>query len=495
MSQAMRAEYRNQASKWYNDQLAGLERQFQRPGISRNMTRAEVTALNHRAADIAAGQGNRFRPLDVNLTWQRSADMARAMRTVRRAQIRERQANLRDSRRRGLSPGQAQARLTRLQNRQAQGSTTVTWRERGISRRTRMTSQQLSKLTPETRQGLARAERGLRASPRKTETVQGGVVNQRYRPASARTVRNLERVNTRESQRATAREARRISRVSQRNSVQRSRREAAYQRTINANRARRDQASRIEGSVNTPQRQAALERTNVNTITQQATALNARRLARTRAGQRPIGRARPGDRAFQDGRFVETASFRSQPRQNSTVRRIQAQTRRAERRQANTLNGEYRPPTPPSRMSSIDRRARQLASQMPSRFRAFGNRTRADRQATARYRALTRQTARSRMSTRERNYFRTYGYRAADGSRKFGRPPAAILLRYRQTQRALNSQLHRTRVSTSWYNRRGARRGAQKRALNQQTLQRFRDEGYRIVDPKEKERRRRQRKG
>ena len=440
MSQAARREYRRQTKDWYERQIAQRDRQFNRPNLRSELTVAEKTRYG----------------LDPNQRAWHSAEHMKARRAVLRGQIRERQANLRDSYRRGLSPGQAQARLTRLENRQGRIQTTARWT-----------------------QGTGRYRRSY------VERVQGGVVNNRYRPTSMRTERQVAGTN-----RPVETTRQRASRLAQNRRNQRAANRAmqarwrseARQRARDA-RARGDIGWRAE-TARAAQARSISNATSRNTNRIQTTArqMEAAREARTAAanGGRQFGRSRS---------YRERASDRRSRERTVEYNRRQ----RAEQRSRRTAGGE-RPNTPPSRMSNRDRRWREANPTGPYRNRSAG-----DRAASARAAANRRATARGPMSARERRYFQTYGYRAADGSRQYGRPPAAVLIRYRSIQRRLNSQLHQLRKDSGWYNRNRAREAARRKRLRSELAQRLGLFNIQIIDPverrKQQQRERNRRRG
>ena len=160
MSQADRAQYRKEAKDWYDTQIQTLDKRIEKPNMSSQLTEAQILSFNNIIRSNNRADGGRRATLQPGMGSSWTSQKMTAERAVQRAKWNEQIGNLKDSQRRGLSPARAQARLTRLQGRQNTGTTKYT---------------------------SGKGKYGIK------ETVNGGVIDQRYRPESGKTQRTTQK--------------------------------------------------------------------------------------------------------------------------------------------------------------------------------------------------------------------------------------------------------------------------------------------------------------
>lgn len=363
MSQKDRRAYREATRQWYDSQIKGLEARIKNPRLSSEMSMSEIDQLVARNRSFAQSQGQRPNSSLAEMQVTANINMRNfgrtgvrqgqnymtARRAVERGKWNEQIANLQNSNRRGLSPGQAQARLTRLRNAQAQGTTRYT------------------------------AGRG---QYRYSETVPGGVVNKRFAPKSGTTVRTTPK----DIARRQAANARTTERINQRMSNPEI---TSAQRQVEAAIRRNDQVRQInrarEATMNTPQAQRARAAANSVDPQVRASQLNYQRQLRHSGrtegfnlpAQGPTYRGRPIGRRPSTG-YGTSFSGRGTGRRPGRPRQ------------------EGRRLLPPSRRSGRERLHNRVTGRQ---------RTREDIRSDQRFASQMRQVSRSPMTRQERRHF------------------------------------------------------------------------------------------
>ena len=424
MSQADRRAYREATRQWYDSQIKGLEARIKNPRLSSEMSMTEINQLVANNRSFAASQGQRPNSglaeiqVTANINMRNfgrtgvrhGQNYMTARRAVERGKWNEQIANLQNSNRRGLSPGQAQARLTRLRNAQAQGTTRYT------------------------------AGRG---KYRYSETVPGGVVNQRFAPKSGTT----KRTTPKDIARREAANARTAKTFQQRQADPQI---TSAQRQVEVAIRRHDQVRRInkarEATMNTPQARRAREAAQSVDPTLRASQLNYQR--QLRHSGRAEGWNLPAQGPTYQGRPIG--------RRPSTGYGTSFSGRGTGRRPGRPRQ-EGRRLLPPSRRSGRERFHNRLTGRA---------RTREQIRSDQRYASQMRQVARSPMTRQERRHF---------GNR---RPDPDTLYEYRQAQREIRRQAAFDAARSA-----RARANAARRRSDRIYMDNLRREGFEIDVP------------
>ena len=431
MSQADRRAYKQAREQWYKSTDDAMVAQIKKPGISSKMTRAEIREINRsqveKLREAYGGRQNVPRGQAPSTVLHPRGDhrwgdpnRLKAARSVKRAQLHEQRANLASSNRRGLTPGQAQSRLSRLKAKQAEGYTSV------------------------------KVGRGQYASDHR---IKGGVQDSKFKPTSVRStrttgsqLRSKEKIGAQRRAEATARRSDYSSVTEGRQKALKDRMAVRNNKTMQrAEAARTARQRRADSAPNSPE---AVK----TTARQMDSSRHDRHVARTYRGEnvgRPIGASKGLSKSSQSTRRQLSPAKPGRPR------------------------GDGRPS--PSKMTKADRQAISEYNKAVATGRRAPTKSESrDFIAIARTNARLRQkalaaTRKSPMTRAERKHF---------GNR---RPSAERLMEYRAAQARAAREAREFRGSAegrALQRAESAKRRGQRRRRDNQFTKRLREEGF-----------------